>query len=239
MASVLRAAPVLAVLLATCTRATVPALAPSALPFAVDTLRTRPIRDGVQYHYIYSRSGPWAIHVLDVRLDKCYSALAVKGASGAVGRTRTSELVRELAKSRDVIGGVNADFFRFTPPGVPTGAHVSGGRVVTPPANRSVFAIDSTGVPHIVTLTVRGGGSFTVDDPALAHVSLAPFHPLEAVGGRPLLARDSTIDVGVDTVGQPSFSTSRHPRTAVGIANGGKRLLQILFLKLSEDELLP
>jgi hypothetical protein len=35
---------------------------------------------------------------------------------------------------------------------------------------------------------------------------LLPFHPLEAVGGRPRIVRDSTIAPEVDTFGQKSFS---------------------------------
>ena len=64
-----------------------------------------------------------------------------------------------------------------------------------------------------------------MDDPALAGAALRPFHPLEAVGGRPVLARDSVISREVETEGQAGFATSRHPRTAVGIADNGRRLL--------------
>jgi len=55
-----------------------------------------------------------------------------------------------------VAGGVNADFFLFAPPGVPTGAHVSGGTLVTGPAGRPVFAIATDGGPWIGTLSVEG-----------------------------------------------------------------------------------
>ena len=215
----------LALLLVGCARASFAPLAPAALPFAVDTLRTQQVSDGVLHHFIHSPAGPWAIHVLDVRLDRCYSAVAVKGAPSAIGRAKTSELLRDLARTRDVIGGVNADFFLFTPPGVPTGAHVTAGRVITPPSDRPVFAIDSAGRPRIAVLSLRDSAKFAVDDPALARASLRPFHPLEAVGGRPVLARDSVIVDAVGTDGQTGFATSRHPRTAVGIANDGRRLL--------------
>lgn len=227
----LRRPPLIVIALAGCARASVAPLvpleplAPATFPFAVDSIRTQDVGDGVRHHFIYSSTGPWAIHALDVRLDRCYSAVAVKGAPGAVGRAKTSDLLRELSRTRQVIGGVNADFFLFTPPGVPTGAHVSAGRVFTPPSDRPVFAIDSAGMPRIAVLSLRDSAKFTVDDPALARVSLRPFHPLEAVGGRPVLARDSVITDGVDTEGQASFAKSRHPRTAVGIADGGRRLL--------------
>jgi Phosphodiester glycosidase len=216
---------VVVLLIAACARPALAPLAPAAFPFAIDSLRTQQVSDGVLHHYIYSAAGPWAIHVLDVRLDRCYSAVAVKGAPGAVGRAKTSDLMRDLTRTREVIGGVNADFFLFTPAGVPTGAHVTAGRVITPPSDRPVFAIDSTGRPRIAVLSLRDSAKFAVDDPALARVSLLPFHPLEAVGGRPVLTRDSVITDGVDTEGQAGFAKSRHPRTAVGIANDGRRLL--------------
>ena len=67
-------------------------------------------------------------------------------------------------------------------------------------------------------LALRAGDSVRV------RVVLRPFHPLEALGGRPLLLRDSTVVAKVDTEGGPAFATARHPRTAVGIARGGRRL---------------
>jgi hypothetical protein len=232
----------------------------------------------------------------------------VKGSEGAVGREKTSAILEQLRKSADVVGGVNADFFLFTPPGVPANALVSRGRVVTGPSNQPVLAFDSLGVPDLVTLHVEGsvvisgarraivawnrtapndialfdeswgratdtlsnavevvlegrspsrvtavdtsttgvviprGGAvlvargsqaraellaLEVGDTLRASVSLLPFHPAEAVGGRPLLLRDSVI-AEVDTGGGPGFATGRHPRTAVGIARGGRRLLLVV-----------
>ncbi|HEX7937646.1 MAG TPA: phosphodiester glycosidase family protein, partial [Gemmatimonadaceae bacterium] len=89
------------------------------------------------------------------------------------------------------------------------------------------LAIDSGGVAHITAFGSLGD-ALAVDDPALAHVTLAPFHPTEAVGGRPRLLQDSAIVKDVDTEGQPGFATSRHPRTAVGISSNGKRLLLVV-----------
>jgi len=202
-------------------------VAPAWLPFAADTLRAVQLNAGVTHQFIHSPKGPWAIHVLDVRLDQCYSALAVKGAAGATGRRKTSDMMRQMDRTRDVVAGVNADFFSLAT-GAPTNALVSAGRVITPPNKQPVFAVDSAGVPHIGVFEVRAGGTFTVDDTALAHVSLLPFHPMEAVGGRPRLVRDSATLPEVDTEGQPGFATGRHPRTAIGIANNGKRLLLVV-----------
>ena len=200
---------------------------PAFLPFAADTLRAEHLAAGVTHQFIHSPKGPWAIHVLDVRLDQCYSVLAVKGAPGATGRIKTSQMLRQLDSTRDVVAGVNADFFSLAT-GAPTNALVSGGRVITPPNKQPVFAVDSAGLPHITTLSVPGGATFAVDDTALAHVSLIPFHPMEAVGGRPRLVRDSAIVPEVDTGGQPGFATGRHPRTAIGIADSSKRLLLVV-----------
>jgi hypothetical protein len=296
-------------LLGACARARSPVPQPLALPFAADTLRTQQLRPGVLSRFIYAPSGPWAIHVLEVDLDRCYSALAVKGANGAVGRTKTSALLRELAATRDVIGGVNADFFSLAAPlGVPVGALVSNGRVVTGPSAQPVLAFDAAGTASITTLRSVGSASlkahlFDIDgwnraaphglalfdaawglstdtataavevvltghdpsrvvaidrnaagaliptdgavlvagrnapenvrgslralkvgDTVRTTVSLAPFQPREAVGGRPLLLRDSVVSAAVDTSGQASF-IARNPRTAVGVGRDGKRLI--------------
>ncbi|MDB4876685.1 MAG: hypothetical protein JWM41_3131 [Gemmatimonadetes bacterium] len=296
-------------LLAACARARPPVPRPLALPFAADTLRTQQLRPGVLSRFIYAPSGPWAIHVLEIDLDRCYSALAVKGANGAIGRTKTSTLLRELAATRDVIGGVNADFFSLAAPlGVPVGALVSNGRVVTGPTVQPVLAFDAAGMASITTVRSVGSaflGAQVVDiagwnraaprglalfdaawglstDTATAAIevvltghnpsrvaaidtttagvliptdgavlvagrnapenvragllalkvgdtirttmSLAPFQPREAVGGRPLLLRDSVVSSAVDTSGQASF-IARNPRTAAGVARNGKRLI--------------
>ncbi len=141
---------------------------------------------------------------------------------------KTSDLMRELATTQIVVGGVNADFFLFTPPGVPTGVLVSRGKVITPPSKQHVFAVDSSGVPHIATFSLRGDTQIAVGDPALERASLLPFHPMEAVGGRPLIAKDSAMVAGIDSAGGATFSTTRHPRTAVGISNNGKRVLLVV-----------
>ena len=194
------------------------AIAPLVFPFQVDTQRAEQVAPGVIHRFIYSGTGPWAIHVLDVDRGACYSAVAVKGFPDSAGRKKTSVMLAELDSTGLVVGGVNADF--FMPDGTPTNAHVSRGAVLTRPNNRPVLAFDSTGAPHILRLR----GTVTGDDTVYAR--LLPFHPLEAVGGRPVVASDSVVVPQVDS-GAASFSTSRHPRTAAGIASGGRRLLLV------------
>jgi phosphodiester glycosidase len=283
-----------------------------ALPFATDSFQEHTLRPGVHHRFWHSGTGPWAINVLQVELDRCYRAIAVKGAAGAVGREKTSLLLGALARSHGVVGGSNADFFLFNPPGVPQGALISEGRVISGPSGRPVLAFDSSGAPHITTLRVTGSVSVgsarfelagwnravpeglalfdagwgTGTDTASASIEvvlggagattvlsidtlssgvtipregrvlvagraaaaalrgallalrpgaklsielrLLPFHPREAVGGRPVLLRDS-VQVEFDPgEGQAGFAATRHPRTAVGIARGGKRLLLVV-----------
>jgi exopolysaccharide biosynthesis protein len=186
----------------------------SALPFRLDSTRVQVVADGVAHRYLYTAQGPWAIHVLYVDLNKCLSALAVKGADSAAGRTKTSALLQSVATHASVLGGVNADFFSLAN-GVPVNLLVVNGHMLTPPAKPPVLAFDSAGVPHIETFALRDG-------------RLAPFHPLNAVGGRPRLVRDSVIVGEVDTEGQASFNVGRNPRTAAGLARGGRRLILVV-----------
>src|SRR5262245_5383909 len=128
-----------------------------ALRFGGDTGTTDTIAFGALHRSFLVRQEPWVIHVLDIDLAACWKPVAVKGAPGAVGRTKTSALVSSTPDAPIAIAaGVNADFFLFDPPGVPTGAHVSNRAVVTGPGARPVFAIDSAGRPWIGTLIASG-----------------------------------------------------------------------------------
>ena len=108
------------------------------------------------YDYVWSPAGPWAIHLLRVDRHACWQIAAAKGGDAAIGREPTSALVRGLASHGRVVAGVNADFFLFTPPGVPRGAHVQEGRVITGPGDRPVIAADSAGRLFIGRLDVTG-----------------------------------------------------------------------------------
>jgi hypothetical protein len=140
------------------------------LPFPVDSSVVRQVDRGVTERYIWSSRGPWAIHVLDADLTKCYSVSAVKGASGAVGRKKTSRLLADLDASRTVVGGVNADFFSLTGfQGIPGGPLVENGRVIVGPGaplgggGRASLSMDSAGIVRAgryvtFTGTIMNGG---------------------------------------------------------------------------------
>ena len=198
----------LGLVVAGCTRAVAPpALAP--LPFVTDTSRLERVADGVWYRYLHVPSGPWAIHVLDVDLTRCNRIVALKGGDNAAGRTKTTQLLAGLARTTNdasVVAGVNADFFSLAN-GTPVGLLVVDGRKLTEPGNESAFVVDSSGRASVAPGTTALG-----------------MHPRDAVGGRPFLIRDSVIVGDVDTNGDAGFR-GRNPRTAVGIARNGRRVL--------------
>jgi hypothetical protein len=66
-------------------------------------------------------------------------------------------------------------------------------------------------------LLARARGRFAV------RLQVTPFHPREAVGGFPVLIRNGVEVPALDSTGA-NFGPVRHPRTAIGIAEGGRRL---------------
>ena len=180
------------------------------LPFSPDSIRAERIADGVIHRYLYTATGPWAIHVMDIDLAQCNAGVAVKGADSATGRIKTSVILGGLTRTSKVVGGVNADFFNLTT-GAPTGLLVVDGRLLTPATNNSVLAFDSSGAAHVGRFSMRAG-------------MMAPFYPREAVGGRQMIVRDSTVPAGLDTAGGVGFGATRHPRTAAGVSRDGRRL---------------
>jgi hypothetical protein len=289
-----------------------PTARPAVLPFPADTNTAETIAPGVIRRYIRAPGGPWGVQVLEVDLTRCYSAVAVKGAAGAAGRRKTSDLLAELGRTREVIGGVNADFFSLAGfQGIPTGALISNGTVIVGPYTQPVLAIDSAGLPRATVIRTEGAivhrgrthpvtawnrpmaaglavydaawgsaldtasgvievvvegtaparvvrvdtslvgaripangqviiagrgasqavkdwvSSLATGDTLRVALRLIPMHPREAVGGRPMLVRDSVIVPEVDTEGQVSFR-NRNPRTAVGVARNARHLILVV-----------
>ncbi len=104
---------------------------------------------------------------------------------------------------------------------VPFGESAAGRRylVVELPVGHSGQAFDDT---LIVVGTARA--SILAGDTVMVAKTLSPFMPRTAVGGRPVLVRDSAIVPAVDTDGADSFR-GVNPRTAAGLASNGRRLL--------------
>lgn len=267
-------------------------------------------------HTLVNTSVPWRAEVLEVVLA-CATLRATKGHPTAVGRTTTSALLAAFPASARAVAAVNADFFLFAPPGVPTNAHIEHGRVVAGPDVKPVFWVGDERAIGFDTLRVQGvlrtedrsipltawnrpaagrsgildrhwgvavdtivgrrawrldpvagtqrwigpslGGRYVVrertagdsvvhGDTLLLHVAretrmaaavgdtvsvslmitasalVAQQTGVQhAVGGRPILLRDSVITADVDTEGNAGFR-GLNPRTAVGLDRDGTRL---------------
>lgn len=126
-------------------------------PIEADSGATARIAPGVVHHALYRKAGPWAIHVLDVDRTECWTPAALKRDPTAIGRTPVSELLGRVRTVGDTVAAVNADFFLFAPPGIPTGAHIDDGRVIAGPGARPVLAIDGNG--RVTMTRLRTGGS--------------------------------------------------------------------------------
>lgn len=279
-------------------------------PSLADTVRTEALAPGVRLHHLVRLATPLRAHVLDIDLNSCVAMRAIKGGGTAVGRKTTTELLQSLPATERAIAAVNADFFLFAPPGVPVGAFMEEGHLLSGPIERPVLAFDDQGRPFIGRLTVQGTlttsrvtipvsswnrpspnavglvdaawgqaldslsrpgalalapidpratvsrrryrvsalpnahtgqalgdtlmlvgsarASVLVGDTVTVSLALAPLMPMNAVGGFPLLVRDSVIVPTVDTDGAVSFR-GVNPRTAAGFAANGRRLLLVVI----------
>lgn len=135
-----------------------PALAPAPTPVA-GWDRVETVAPGVRHLSRVDSAGPWAIHVLEADSRSCGVELGTVKAGGRLeGRETTTELARraERERRRPVLAALNADFFSFTPPGVPTGAQVVAGQVVRGPGERPVLGITAAGEPFIGRVRLAG-----------------------------------------------------------------------------------
>ena len=122
-----------------------------------DTITSEELAEGVTLHHLVRNAGPQRAHVLDIDLTRCVSMRALKGGTTAVGRQTTSALLQAVPADARVIAAVNADFFLFTPPGVPVGALVSDGAVIAGPVDRPVLAFDAANRPYLGTMMAATG----------------------------------------------------------------------------------
>jgi hypothetical protein len=135
---------------------------PSPLAFQIptgvaDTVVSEQLAPGVLRHHLVRNAGPLRVDVLDIDLTACITMRAVKGAPTAVGRQTTSALLGSLDAADSAVAAINADFFTFTPPGVPTGALIENGRIIAGPIARPVLSFDASNRPYIgaLSLTAR------------------------------------------------------------------------------------
>jgi len=183
-----------------------------------DTVRTRFLRDGLSYHYLWSPKGPWAIHVLRIELERCDLGLGVLAGGhddpSDPGLTTVSALMG--AAGTGILAAVNGDF--FTTEGRSVGPEVANGEVLRSRARPALSWRPGTD-PWIGTTELGQGGL-----EAGSWVSSDEDKHAQVVGGFPEL-----LDHGRDVTGlrldpTQSFASARHPRTAVGFDPTAGRL---------------
>ena len=145
--------------LAAC-RTLVPGRAPR-FPFVVspvvaDTIETEVLSSAVRLHRLVNVKAPWRAWVLDVNMSACVRVQALKGEGTAVGRNTTSVLLSRLPAASKALAAVNADFFLFAPPGVPTNAHIERGTVIAGPGPNVLLGYDARRGLFIDSVRVSG-----------------------------------------------------------------------------------
>jgi hypothetical protein len=185
---------------------------------APDTLRSVQVATGVWYHYVWTPTGPHAIHLAEVDLNRCALDLDVATAGteggGAGGHERVSDMVAR--HPRVALVAVNGDF--YTPEGLPLGPEVRIGEARRGRTRPALAWRDGDGA-WIGTLGVEEGVVSTMGWPTGVGQ-----REVDVIGGYPELldGGDRVGDLGVGA--NPSFAASRHPRTAVGVDPARGRL---------------
>lgn len=162
-----------------------------------DTVRSVVLHPAVRYRYLWSGTGPWAVHLVQAELGgRCDIGIDVLRARarelGSRGRERVSEMV--VRRGLDVIAAVNADF--FTSEGATVGPEVVDG-ALTADGERPAFAWRRGREPWMGVGRLEGVAT-------------------EAIGGFPDLLDGGARIGDLEVEARPSFAAARHPRTAVG-----------------------
>lgn len=195
-----------------------PADRPPRLPaevltlLAPDTVRSEEIVPGVQHRYLWAGAGPWAVHLLDIDLDRCELQLDVGVPESAEDDGRGFGTVTEIVLRSDeaVVAAVNGDF--FTAEGRPIGSEVSpygirGG------ASASLLIYDGDRLDIDRT---RARASARSIETSAGIDRIEPDEDVRVVGGLPHLLADGARVGDLEVESRPSFAAARHPRTAIG-----------------------
>ena len=184
-----------------------------------DTMRSAHIGAGVWYRYLWSPTGPWAVHLVSADLGRCDLELRTLRAEPREGGGRGHERVSSMVarSSWMIVAAVNADF--FTPEGGTVGSEVVAGRVMAARV-RPALAWRRGEIPWMGTTRISG-------DTLVAGWAI-PFGSgdggTEIVGGYPELLDGGRRVVDLALAERPAFAASRHPRTAVGFDPDSGRL---------------
>lgn len=189
-----------------------------------DSARVLRVADGVAYRYLWSPLGPWAIHLVEVELDRCRLGVAVEAAPPEEGmpggRAPVTELVRRHRGT--VLAAVNGDF--FTPEGMPLGPEVVAGVARTGRTRPALAARGGERLPWIGTTGVAGGVVRATGWPLGGDGHRA----VQVVGGYPELLEGGAPVGDLLASANPAFAASRHPRTAVAVSMEEPRLFLVV-----------
>ncbi len=184
-----------------------------------DTARSTAVAEGVRYRYLWSRQGPWAVHLVEADLSRCELGLrTLRPAAREAGGKGLERVTAMVSRATGVLVAVNADFFNAD--GTPVGPEVVRGRVTSAVGERPALAWKVGSAPWMGTTTISGdtlraGWPIPVG---------AGEGRTELVGGFPdMLDKGARVgDLEVST--RPTFAPVRHPRTAVGYDEATRKL---------------
>jgi hypothetical protein len=173
--------------------------------------------DGVVYRGIQSGRQPWFVHILEIDPTRCEIGFQVVGLEDPEGgRAQVSDLARKAMPG--ALAAVNGDF--FTDENQAIGVEAMGG-VLRGRTSRPVFAWRPGDLPRLSEV-VWEGDSLRVGEWSL--VRGEPDGRTELIAGFPRLLRDGERVGDLEAADRPAFSTSRHPRTALGWDEAQSRL---------------
>jgi len=175
-----------------------------------DTTRTSTVAAGVRYRYLWSRQGPWAVHLVEADLSRCELGLrTLRPAAREAGGKGLERVTAMVSRAANVLVAVNADFFNAD--GTPVGSEVVRGRV-TAAALRPGVAWKAGSAPWMGSTSISGDSLMAAWPISIS----AGDGRTEMVGGFPDML-DKGARVGdLEVTARPTFAPVRHPRTAVG-----------------------
>ena len=189
--------------------------------FAIHQEVSFPITDGIEYHHLQTDTSGTLRNISILKIDLNNPKIAVTVATAYNGLERISS----IAHRNQAIAGINGGFFNFNPKS-PVGLVMTNGQPVAPPLSdkpaRAAVGITSTRKAVFDRVGYKDGKIFSVNSTDWSEV-------IDALGGVSLLVRNGQPDVTVLEEGTGiGFSTTTHPRTAVGVTKDNQLLWVIV-----------
>ncbi|MCX7919920.1 MAG: phosphodiester glycosidase family protein [bacterium] len=186
--------------------------------FAIHQEVSFPITHGVEYYHLQTDTSGMLLNISVLTIDLNNPNITVTVATAYNGLERMTSIV----KRNQAIAGINGGFFSFNPK-VPVGLVMTNGQLVAPPLSdkpaRAAVGITSTRKAIFDRVGYKDGKLYSINTTDWSEVT-------EALGGVSMLVRNGQPYVTVLEEGSNiGFSTTTHPRTAVGITKENKLLL--------------